>query len=82
MKWKLKRSNRTIVALFNILALLENSNPGMRWAELFGSKAFKHKYDLDKALTNCISAGLVEKQPDIFVITFRGWVFLDIFELG
>ena len=52
----------------------------MTWAELFGSEAFKNKYELNRALYCCISMGLVEKQPGIFVITFKGWELLDTFE--
>ena len=71
--------NRDYIAICNILSLLENSNPGMRWAELFGSRVFKNKEEMNRALYSCISACLVEKQPDIFVITFKGWKFLDTF---
>ena len=42
------------------LDILKNSNPPLMWAELFGSKAFKHEEELHKALSITTSAGLVQ----------------------
>jgi predicted transcriptional regulator len=53
------------------------------WTELFGSKAFKHKNELHKALKRCVSAGLVQSVktngPHIFSITPKGEKFLETF---
>jgi len=71
------------IHIFNVLTILKNSNPPLMWAELFGSKAFKHEEELHKALSITTSAGLVQSVKTnghhIFSITPKGRIFLETF---
>ena len=75
---------RNTICIFNLLTILKNSNPPLMWTELFGSKAFKDKSELNKALSTCINSGLVQKRNSVdghhlFSITPKGITFLETF---
>ena len=75
--------DRNNICIFNVLTILKNNNPPLMWAELFGSKAFKHEEELHKALAITTSAGLVQlvktNGHHIFSITPKGRIFLETF---
>ena len=76
--------DRDNICIFNLLTILKNSNPPLMWTELFRSRAFKGKSELNKALSTCIYSGLVDVRNSVdghhlFEITQQGLAFLETF---